>query len=76
MAVKPHRVREMTADEIRSRIAELRESQFNLKFRNSMKRLDNPLEVKNVRREIAVLKTVLHEHESGIRKLGAAGEKK
>ena len=74
MAVKAHRVREMSAEEITNRIAELRESQFNLRFRNSMKRLDNPLELRNVRREIAVLKTVLQEHESGIRKLGTKSE--
>jgi len=74
MAVKAHRVREMSVEEIENRIAELRESQFNLRFRNSMKRLDNPLELKNVRREIAVLKTVLREHETGIRKLGTKSE--
>lgn len=76
MAVKAHRVREMSADEIRSRILELRESQFKLKFRNAMKRLDNPLELRNVRREIAVLNTVLNEHESGIRNLGTKSAKR
>ena len=71
--VKAHKVREMTPDEIRLRIRELRESLFNLRFRNAMKQLDNPLEIRNVRRDIAILTTVLREHEEGIRKLKATG---
>lgn len=72
---KPHRIREMSEEEIRSRIEELHEGMYNLRFRNAMKRLDNPLEVRTLRREIAILETVLREHELGIRKLGAAGAK-
>jgi len=67
----------MTVDEIQSQLADLRESQFNLRFRNTMKQLDSPLELRNVRREIAILNTVLRENELGIRKLrdeGASNE--
>ena len=63
----------MTPDEIRLKIRELRESLFNLRFRNSMKQLDNPLEIRNVRREVAILTTVLREHEAGVRELKATG---
>ena len=69
--------RDMTVDEIQSQLADLRESQFNLRFRNTMKQLDSPLELRNVRREIAILNTVLRENELGIRKLrdeGASNE--
>jgi large subunit ribosomal protein L29 len=70
--IKAHKVRQdMTQDEILSQLADLTESQFNLRFRNTMKQLDNPLELRNVRREIAILKTVLKENELGIRKLRA-----
>jgi large subunit ribosomal protein L29 len=58
---KAHKVRELSVDEIESRITELRESQFNLRFRNSMRQLDNALQVRTTRRDIAVLKTVLNE---------------
>ncbi len=61
--VKPSTVREMTADEIRLRVAELREELFNLRFRNSMKQLDNPLKIRTSRREMARLLTVLREKE-------------
>jgi large subunit ribosomal protein L29 len=56
-------MREMTADEIRMRLQELREELFNLRFRNAMKQLDNPLKIRASRREMARLLTVLREKE-------------
>ena len=61
---KASRYREMTADEIQTRVAELREELFNLRFRNTMKQLDNPLKIRESRREMARLLTVLKEKES------------
>ena len=60
---KAIRFREMTADEIQTRVAELREELFNLRFRNTMKQLDNPLKIRESRREMARLLTVLNEKE-------------
>jgi large subunit ribosomal protein L29 len=60
---KADRFREMTADEITTRVAELREELFNLRFRNTMKQLDNPLKIRESRREMARLLTVLKEKE-------------
>ena len=61
--VKPSSMREQSLDEIRTRLAELREEMFNLRFRNSMKQLDNPLRIRESRREMARLLTVLRERE-------------
>ncbi len=61
--VKPNALREMSADEIRARVQELREELFNLRFRNAMKQLDNPLKIRESRREMARLLTVLREKE-------------
>ena len=61
--VKPGSMRDMSTDEIRLRVAELREELFNLRFRNSMKQLDNPLKIRGGRREMARLLTVLREKE-------------
>ena len=61
--VKPVEVREMGPDEIRTRVGELREELFNLRFRNTMKQLDNPLKIRESRREMARLLTVLKEKE-------------
>ena len=61
--VKANTIRDMSADEMRLRIDELREELFNLRFRNSMRQLDNPLKIREARREMARLLTVLNEKE-------------
>ena len=61
--VKAKSIREMGPDEIRARVTELREELFNLRFRNTMKQLDNPLKIRESRREMARLLTVLKEKE-------------
>jgi len=59
--VKATAMREMTVDELGERITELRAEIFNLRFRNAMKQLDNPLKIREGRRELARLVTVLNE---------------
>ena len=61
--VKVGSLRDMGPDEIRTRVGELREELFNLRFRNTMKQLDNPLKIRESRREMARLLTVLKEKE-------------
>ena len=62
--VKAKAIREMSADDMNTRVAELREEMFNLQFRNTMKQLDNPLKIRESRREMARILTVLKEKES------------
>jgi len=57
--VKAQTLKEMTLEEIGQRVTELREELFNLRFRNSMRQLDNPLKIRESRREMARLLTVL-----------------
>jgi large subunit ribosomal protein L29 len=61
--VKSSSLRDLSVEEIHTRVAELREELFNLRFRNSMKQLDNPLKIRSGRRELARLLTVLREKE-------------
>jgi large subunit ribosomal protein L29 len=61
--VKASSIKDMTPDEIRLRVAELREEMFNLRFRNTMRQLDNPLRIREARRELARMLTVLREKE-------------
>ena len=61
--VKATAMRDMSVDEIKTRVTELREELFNLRFRNSMRQLDNPLKIRESRREMARLLTVLREKE-------------
>jgi large subunit ribosomal protein L29 len=71
---KPAKLRELSVDELRRKVSELNEELFNLRFRNSVKQLDNPLKIREVRRDLARIHTVLHEHEKGIRPLGESDE--
>lgn len=71
--VKPSTMKDMSPDEITHRVGELREELFNLRFRNSMKQLDNPLKIREARREMARLLTVLREKEHGTAKATVAG---
>jgi large subunit ribosomal protein L29 len=56
-------VRELTTEEIEGRIAELQEERFRLRFRSATQQLENPILLRNIRRDIARLKTVLRERE-------------
>ena len=71
---KAVKLRELTVDELRHKLQNLNEELFNLRFRNSVKQLDNPLKIREVRRDLARIRTVLHEHEKGIRKIGGSDE--
>lgn len=68
----PDKIRELAPDEVRLKIQDLREELFNLRFRNSMRQLDNSLKIRETRRDLARLVTILNEHERGIRPLGTS----
>jgi large subunit ribosomal protein L29 len=68
--LKAEKIRDMTEEEIEHKIQELHEEIFNLRFRNAMRQLQNPLLIRERRRDIARMSTILMEHRSGVRKLG------
>jgi len=56
-------IREMTDGEIQDRIEQLQEERFRLRFRSATQQLENPMLLRNLRRDISRLKTVLRERE-------------
>jgi large subunit ribosomal protein L29 len=58
-------IRELTVDEIQSRIAGLEEERFRLNFRSATEPLEDPLRLRWIRKDIARLKTILRERELG-----------
>lgn len=56
-------IREMTDAQIAERMGELREELFRLRFRGTMMQLENPQLPRQIRREIARMKTILRERE-------------
>jgi len=67
--LKVQSLREMTREELMQKQHDLLEEQFNLRMRRSLKSLDNPLRLRQIRREIAKIMTVLNEDRIGLRKL-------
>ena len=54
-------VRLMSADQIDDRIAELKKEQFNLRFQRATGQLEKTARVRQIRRDIARIKTILAE---------------
>ena len=56
-------IRELSIEEIQSRIAELERERFNLRFRAATQPLEDPLRLRWIRKDIARLKTILRERQ-------------
>jgi len=61
--VKASTLRDQSVDELRRRVTELREELFNLRFRNNLRQLDDPLKIREGRRELARVLTTLRQKE-------------
>ena len=68
--LKGAELRELGVDELQTRLAEVKEELFNLRFQNATGQLDNYKRLGDLRRDVARIKTVLRERElSGDREL-------
>jgi large subunit ribosomal protein L29 len=54
-------LRTKTADQLGEQLVELKKEQFNLRFQRASGQLENTARVRQVRREIAAIKTILGE---------------
>ena len=63
--IKARDVRELPTDDIERQLAETREELFNLRFQNATGQLDNYKRLRDLRKDVARLKTVLRERELG-----------
>lgn len=61
--MKASEIREMTADELNSKLADLKAELFNLRFQLAINQLDNPMRISAVKKNIARVKTVIRENE-------------
>ncbi len=59
--MKPSQVRELSADALETKEHELQEQLFRLRVQKSIGQLENALKVRELRRDIARVKTVLRE---------------
>jgi large subunit ribosomal protein L29 len=65
-------IRELSATDLKQRIADKVEELANLKLQLALKQLDNTAKVRLTRRELARMKTLLKEHELGLRPITGA----
>ncbi len=68
--MKPRELRDMTFDELRVRHDELIDELANLRVRLALRQLDNPIQVRYLRRDIARTRTIMQEKQAG----GGPGE--
>ena len=62
---KAHDLREMTLSELESMVRERAEELMHLRMKLRLRQIDNPLSVRNARRELAVIRTVMNEKRAG-----------
>ena len=55
----------MSSVELNAKLTELEDKYFKLKFRNSTATVKNPLEIREMRKNIARIKTLLAEQKKG-----------
>jgi len=61
--MKASEIREMTVEELQTKLTELKEELFNLRFRHATGQLENPVSLRNCRREIARVQTIIRQKE-------------
>jgi large subunit ribosomal protein L29 len=59
--VKPNELREMSVENLESKLTELTEERFRLRFRSATESIENPMRFRAIRREIARIRTILKE---------------
>jgi large subunit ribosomal protein L29 len=61
--MKASEIREMNIDEMERKLSDLKEELFNLSFQHEVGQLENPQRMKETKRDIARIKTIIHEVE-------------
>ncbi|MCI5615483.1 MAG: 50S ribosomal protein L29 [Clostridia bacterium] len=61
--MKIKEVRDMSAEQLNTKLLELKKDLFNLRLQHATNQLDNPGKIADVKHDIARVKTVLRERE-------------
>ena len=65
--------RQLSVEELETRLDELVEETFNLRFQHALGQLSSPIRLRDVGRDIGRVHTILREHATGLRKLPGGG---
>ncbi len=61
--MKVNEIRDLSYEELAVKLADLKAELFNLRFQNATSQLDNPMQLVEVKKSIARVKTVMREIE-------------
>jgi len=65
---KKKNINDMAVDELKKELNNLEESMLNLRFQKSLQQLENPLQLKYNKKNIARVKTFIRQYELGLKK--------
>ena len=61
--MKANEIRKLSGAELETKLMDLKKDLFNLRFQHAINQLDNPMRLKAVKKEIAIIKTIVRENE-------------
>lgn len=64
--MKANEIKDMTVNELNSKLAELKQELFNLRFQHAVNQLENPKRLQAVKKDIARVKTFIRKQESNV----------
>lgn len=64
--MKANEIKDMTVDELNSKLAELKQELFNLRFQHAVNQLEKPKRLQAVKKDIARVKTFIRKQESNV----------
>lgn len=64
--MKVSEIKEQTREELETKLTDVKKNLFNLRFQKASGQLDNPMKIRNLRKDIARIKTLLKEKEPDI----------
>lgn len=61
--MKINEIRDMSAEDLDKKLAELKEELFNLRFQMATGQCENPMKIREIKKSIARIKTVQRQNE-------------
>jgi len=71
--VRANEMRELTDEELQQKLRDWKQELFNLRFQAATGQLDNPVRIREVKKSIARVKTILRERELQRERGGVGG---
>ena len=64
--MKAKEIKNLTVEELAKKLDELKKDLFMLRMQHATNQLDNPMQIANVKKDIARVKTIIREKETNI----------